>query len=211
MKNNYLIFCFILCGGWVFGQTTADIFSTAKTPITYIGLDFSRVQLVGPDGFTDPVAIQAEYFNKWNNLVLDEFDKYDLKKTFVKQTIDFDLGVVEVLNREVDAANLVINKSAKKLDQSDIANAVSRYNFKGITNAIAVAFIVESFDKVSELATFHVVFVNTQNNQIIFNEKVTGEPRGFGLRNYWAGALYHALQKIQRTEWRIWRKAAESK
>lgn len=191
-------------------QSIADIFSTSKVPITYIGLDFSKVKLVGSEGFSDPIAIQAEYFDKWNNLILEEGEKFDLKAIFVKQTVDFDLTPIQALNGEIDAANLVIDKSATALTPEQLQEAAGRYDFKDFANKIAIVFIVESFDKVAELGTFHLTFVNTTNNQIIWTQKVTGKPKGFGLRNYWAGAFYDALQNVQ-SKWKLWKKSAESK
>jgi len=192
----------------LWAQSPSDIFGSSKTPITYVGLDFSRVQLVGSSGFNDPVAIKQEYFDKWNDLVLTEFDKYDLRRAFVKEQVDFDTDIVRILNEEVDAANLVINKSATPLTRTDLDMMVGRYDFRNVQNNIAAVFVVESFDKIAEKGTFHLVFVNTKTNQIIFTDKVVGEPRGFGFRNYWAGALYDAIEQIRKKKWSQWKKAA---
>lgn len=190
-------------------QTASDIFLTSKTPITYIGLDFSRVQLVGASGFTDPIAIKTEYFGKWNQLVLDEFEKYDIKKAFTKETVNFDLTPVETVNENVDAAKIVTDKSATPLTKNDLEVIAGSYDFKGFKDKVALAFVVESLDKVTELATYHVLFVNTENNQIIFTDKVTGEPRGFGLRNYWAGAFYDALENVRTKKMKMWKKSVQ--
>lgn len=187
-------------------QSAADIFSTSKTVMTYIGLDFSRVQLVGPSGFNDPQAIKEEYFDKWNNLVLEESDKYDLKRAFLKERMDFNLNPVQERNDQVDFANLVINQTAPTLNAAQLQDMVNQYDLNGISNPISLVFIVESLDKVAELGTFHVVFLNTQTKQIIFTDKVTGEPSGFGFRNYWAGAFYDALKAIKSKKWNQWKK-----
>lgn len=207
------LFAFVLCA-WATlnglqAQSLADIFNTSKTPITYIGLDFSRVQLIGSDGFNDPIAIKEQYFDKWNNLVLDEFDKYDLRKAFTKERVDFDISIVQPLNQEVDAAGLVKNSSAKPLTPDDLSFMAGRYDLSGIENRIAVVFVVESLDKVQQKGTFHLVFINTQTNGILFTDKVSGAPRGFGFRNYWAGAFYDVLEQIRKTKWAVWKKQAK--
>ena len=54
-------------------------------------------------------------------------------------------------------------------------------------------FIVESFDKVSELATIHVTFFDIPSRNILLVEKMSGKPGGFGLRNYWAAAIREVI------------------
>ena len=46
--------------------TTADVFKVDE--ITFYGLDFSNIKLVGSDGFTDPWDIKNRLFNSWNML-----------------------------------------------------------------------------------------------------------------------------------------------
>jgi hypothetical protein len=53
---------------------------------------------------------------------------------------------------------------------------------------------------------FFVTFINMNTKEVLFTERMTGEPGGFGLRNYWAGSVYNILKRIKSTEYRSWQK-----
>jgi hypothetical protein len=64
---------------------------------------------------------------------------------------------------------------------------------------------VESFDKTGEQASMYVTFINLSSKKVLMTERLTAEPTGFGLRNYWAGAVYSMYKQISKKELRNWR------
>jgi hypothetical protein len=51
-----------------------------------------------------------------------------------------------------------------------------------------------------------VTFIDMKTRQILFTERMVAEPGGFGLRNYWAGAIKGVLEKMRKKEYEMWRK-----
>ncbi len=49
------------------------------------------------------------------------------------------------------------------------------------------------------------------SKQVYFSERMIGKPLGFGLRNYWANAIYDILKLIRKREFEMWRKKYYSK
>ena len=41
------------------------------------------------------------------------------------------------------------------------------------------------------------------SKQVYFSERMLGKPSGFGLRNYWANAIYDILKLIRKRESRV--------
>jgi len=210
MKVKFLVLILLLTSNLMFAQSTADIFNSSTAEITWCGLDFSKVKLVGQVGFTDPIQIKNQYFTAWNGLILSEPSKYDLKKTFLKNKFNHNITVVEQGNNAVNVTEMVINESALKLERKDLEAIVKSYNVE-VRDQIGLVFIIESFDKLAEKATVHVTFFNTKTKEIIFTDVVVGSPKGFGFRNYWAGAICDVLDIIRSKKFKSWQKLNKTK
>jgi hypothetical protein len=65
---------------------------------------------------------------------------------------------------------------------------------------------VESLNKLIEEGSFWVTFVNMGTKEVLLTERVVSPPSGFGMRNFWAGAINGALVKIKKKEFENWRK-----
>ena len=66
--------------------------------------------------------------------------------------------------------------------------------------------VVESFDKLNLQGSMYFTFFDLSTREIILSEKMDGKPGGFGLRNFWAGAIYSNLKSIQKKEFEMWRR-----
>ena len=66
-------------------------------------------------------------------------------------------------------------------------------------------FIAESLNKIDTEAYFHVVIINIDSKEVLLSERLRGQPSGFGIRNYWAGAIYEILKNIDSRYYRLWR------
>ena len=94
----------------------------------------------------------------------------------------------------------------RRISESDINNIVENYNFSNINQKIVLVFIVERLDKPKEQAVFWVTLINSRTKEIILTERMIGKPRGFGFRNYWAGAVYDIIKQIKKKKYKEWRK-----
>jgi hypothetical protein len=73
---------------------------------------------------------------------------------------------------------------------------VNQYNLEG-RDGIGVVFIAESLNKSYKEAYFHFVAINMKTGEVLFHQRLRGEPSGFGLRNYWANSVYRVINDIK--------------
>jgi hypothetical protein len=197
---------FLSQGATVQAQKASAFFNSSKVSVDFVGLDFSNVKLVGSEGFNDPAKIQSYYFGAWNGLLIAEIDKYDIKGAFYKNDIDYHLNVTEQLNAQVEYIDLVTNATPDPFTEQELQKMVRQYDTKGLNGEYAVSFIVHSLNKLHERAYLYVVVFNPNNKKVLFSQRMVGAARGFGFRNYWAGAVYDILKQIKKREFRSWRK-----
>lgn len=187
-------------------QKVSDFFNSSKVSVDFVGLDFSNAKLVGPEGFTDPAKIQNYYFPAWNGLLLSEISKYDVKGAIYKDDVNYHLGVVEQINQDVEYLDLVVNTTPAAFTEKELQKMVKGYDNTGLNGDYGVSFIVHSLNKLQERAYVYVVVFNPKNKNVLFSKRVSGAARGFGFRNYWAGAMYDIIKQIKTKEFRAWRK-----
>jgi len=183
--------------------TTADVFKSGN--ITFYGLDFSNIRLIGSDGFSNPYVIKTQLFDSWNNLFLSEPDKYDVAGTFYKSGVKTSLDLVSERNMLPDPLELVIDQDYTFGE--DKVRAIIREYDTGVDEGIGLVFIMESFDKRAERGYFWVTFFDQSNNEVLFTKNVSGKAGGFGLRNYWAKSYYNAMKDIGKKLWKEWSKS----
>lgn len=206
MKNMLFLLVCMFNISLVQAQNFEEIFTSSKIPIDFVGLDFSHVTLVGSEGFSDPAKIQSYYFGTWNGLLLSEMDKYDIRKAFMKRTVDYDLEVVESVNSEVEYIDLVTNKTPKSFSEEEIQAIINQYDTKGLQNDFGLSFVVHSLNKFQERAYIYIVIFDTKSKKVLFSDKMSGEAGGFGFRNYWARSVYNILDDIQNFQFRRWKR-----
>jgi len=194
MKKFFVLFAFAFLFNSAFSQDMSD-FLKSKEMVWY-GIDFSKAKMVGPD-FNDPNAIVDHYFVTWNNFFLSEPDKYNPEKYFIKDSVTMSLQEVANRNKVVDPDKLVIPAGQKAvLENADIEQIVNEFDF-GTNTGYGALMVVEKFSKIEERAYIHVVIINLSNKTILKSELIKGKARGFGFRNYWAGAIHDVLKKCQ--------------
>ncbi len=210
MKKILFSLAFFSAGLSLGAQNTAkDVFT--KDDIVWFGLDFSKSKMIGqfdqgagavPASGSD---IKAKYVPGWNGVVLNEPEKYDLKKTFRKTSIFNDLSVVEKSNSKIDPDNLLTYNDYKFSNpDSTIDGIVSSYSKGEKTNGIGLVFIVEYFNKVKQEASVYVTFFDIATKKVLFKEHLFGKPGGIGIRNYWARTIYNMLNQIDHSIYKTW-------
>jgi hypothetical protein len=193
----FLVFSFVSKGQY----TPADVFKVDN--ITWYGLDFSNIKLIGSEGFTDPYAIKNQFFYSWNNLIITETDKYDLAGFFHKSSVENDLSIVQERNMLPDPDELVINTDYS-LGEDEVKKIISEYDITG-KEGIGLVFIMESFNKTKELGYMWVTFFDLETKEVLLSNKMSGKPGGFGIRNYWAKSYYNVMKSIEKKKWKAWK------
>lgn len=187
-------------------QSMNDIFDK-NTTVTWLGLDLSKAKLIGDREKYGSSSDVKYLMEAWNNLIVNEPEKYDVAGAIHKTKVENAIDATKNKNTEVDPAELFSDKSADHmhLKPSDVEEIVSGYDF-GTLSGIGLMFVVESFNKINEQGSAYVTFINLDSREVMFTERLTAPPRGFGMRNYWAGSVYEMLNKMKKKEFEMWRK-----
>lgn len=214
MKKNQLITCllslFVLIGH---SQTKEDLFKPSNIKVSWLGIDFSHVKLIGEfsqfadAGNKSSFQIRDQYFPGWNNLILSEPDKYDIKGMLRKSDVYYDIDMIMSLNSTTAIENLESNNNPN-YGRDDINDFVTAYNIKNI-EGIGVLFIAESLNKNTGQGLFHFVAINLKTKEVLIHERLIGEPGGFGLRNYWGRSIYNIMKEIKTYHYNKWKNKSD--
>lgn len=213
MKRNTLFNIFILSGLFtlqlkaqsVKDATVKDAFDpTVK--ITWLGLDFSGAKYAGDYEHLGTDLNLKSLMASLNDLMSIERGKFNIEEAFNKQEVDYKLEVTQKHNADLKTDGTYSNTPGMQLHlkQEDIDKIVAGYDFSGL-NGIGLMFNVETINKLTQQATIFVTFINMNNKKVLFTERMSAEPQGFGIRNYWAGAVYAILKRIDSKELKKWR------
>jgi hypothetical protein len=190
----------------VFGQDKADVFNPS-TEITWLGLDFSGAKFIGDRERLGSESDIRHLIDAINELMITEADKYNVAAAIQRKTVDNEIDVTNEHNAELDVLAMISadGKDHIHLNRSQVEEIISSYDFKG-KSGIGLIFNVESFNKLLEEGSYWITFVNMASKEVLFTERVTAPPSGFGMRNFWAGSVNGVLAKIKKKEFENWRK-----
>ncbi len=85
-------------------------------------------------------------------------------------------------------------KDHDHLSAESVQQILYSYDF-GDHSGIGLMIVVESFDKLSVQGSMYFTFFDLTTREILISEKMAAKPGGFGLRNFWAVAIYANLKK----------------
>ena len=186
-------------------QNVAKLFTDANAQVTWLGVDFTQAKVLGEAG-TASGETMKEHFDRINNLIINEAEKYDLKKALQKKEVLYDLDPVTAANAGIDADGLTSNSSADKngLNADKIAALAKGYNSKTKTG-YGLIFFVETLDKPNTKGIMWVTFIDMASKKVLLTEKMEGKSGGFGFRNYWAKSVYLVIEQIEKKKFKEWK------
>jgi len=176
--------------------------TTGRTPaagsdqIIWFGLDYSYVKFIGyPEHFSDLSEIRDHYFGSWNQLVLSESEKYDIRGAFLagQVTYSIDQAVERSEQREMRD---IVQASSYELTREELAEAIKSY-ITPSAEGTGVLFIMETLNKLEEKSTMWVAVFDVSNGDMYHLKRYTGKPGGFGFRNYWARSYYNVINELK--------------
>lgn len=205
-KRFLFLFVLLISFGAVSAQTKSDVFNK-DIEVTWLGLDFSNAKFLGDREKFGSESDVKHLMTAWNELIINEAEKYNVAKAVDRSKVTNATEVTTARNGEVDVQAMFTDnqKDYLHIQPSDVEGIVSSFDFKGKTG-IGLVFIVESFSKPNEEGSIYVTFVNMGSKELLFSERLTAEPKGFGMRNFWAGCVYGVLTKMQKKEFGNWKK-----
>lgn len=206
MKQLKLITLFLAFSAVVHAQSVRDVFSNSS--MIWYGIDVSKAKFIGPiEAWGSPVKLKDTYFAAWNSVVVNESDKYNLRKFFRKDQITIDLKKVKELNDKVSTDSLIVNYTeVPPISESAIVNHVAKY-IDPSKKGVGLVFVVEYFSKLKESGLMHVVFFDPATGNVHMIKTMEGKAGGIGLRNYWAKSIFNVMDQCDRS-WNKWKKEA---
>jgi hypothetical protein len=190
-------------------QDATDLFRP-DVPLTWLGIDFSHCQFTGnfaefaEAGRKSSWQLRDVYFPKWNLIVLEEPEKYDIRGMFRKEAVQFEIGMITSLNAKTPLDSMETFNAVQYSDEQ-VTQFVSRYDLAG-KQGIGLVLIAESFNKFSNEALYHLVAIDMGTGKIVLHKKMRGEPKGIGLRNYWANSFARVIQYVRDYYYWEWKK-----
>jgi len=206
MKKQIIIILLLSFSIANFAQTAGDLFKTGDAKIIWLGVVFSHVKLIGITdiGEVSTSEIRDKYFRQWNYLILSEPDKYDINGMLYRWDISSDIEMVMNLNAKTNLENME-TYNAPQYTKEDIEGFVKEFDLNE-KEGIGVLFLAECLNKIKTEAYFHFVAINMNTKEVLLHERLRGVPSGFGLRNYWAGAIYRIIKDIKSTYYKNWKR-----
>jgi len=214
MRKFWLIVSSIIMVANLMAQSANEALLAGE--LTWYGIDYSRVKLIGEfnqfgdAGVKSESEIRDKYFPAWNELVLKEANKYDIKSAFRKDNVIYDLDIVNLRNSKVNPAQMVSVSDSDRnhLNENTVQAIVSEYPVSG--EGYGLVFIAESLDKPTEKGNYYVVLFDKASKKVVLNKKLAGKAAGIGIRNYWARSYYEVLEQ-SKANYKKWLKESMAK
>ena len=156
-----------------------------------MGLDFTKAKLIGSNGFNDPYAIRDRLFYAWNLILHKEKTKFNVQGQLGVSNYYTMFDWNANRNKQVAIEGLVTDYNYELSENEVVLHVNSYQNVPG--SGVGVTMIVESFNKVAEIAIIWVTFFDIESKQVIYTVRMAGKPGGIGIRNYWANAIHKVV------------------
>jgi len=201
-------FFLLLIGSSVFAQTNKN--AIFGDDVVWYGIDYSKAKFTGEFSNYQGTGPKSEVLLKqtipqWNMIVIKEGNKYDVGKYFKKSHVFNDLGSVIKHNEGIDETKIVSYNDYKFENPDEtVAKIVSEYSGEK-TEGLGLVFIVESYNKLKESATYYLTFFDIATKQILYAEKISETSSGFGLKNYWASTILKVMKDVEQYKYASWK------
>lgn len=161
--------------------------------VSFYGVDFTYVKVYGA---LETAQQFLDAFVGINNLLEAEPAKYSARRTFgIPNEELFNRQVIHNVDN-ISRADLFIDDNRYVVTDADIDQVVAKIEKQGDSQYGAV-IIAGLISKTANHATFTFVVFDQDTKEIIFQQEKAGKARGFGLRNFWAGALLSAMKNVK--------------
>lgn len=163
--------------------------------IVWLGIDFSRVKLIGPAGFSDLHAILSTQIHAMNDVFIKENNKFDLVK-YLRKKPRYQAEQVYQHNMNISPEGIVlVTDPGNRMDANTVQQIVDECKFP-LQPAIGMLFAAEALDKNQVAAFVWVAFVDMSTGKVIAASKYAGRAGGLSFRNFWVNAFFDVLKQL---------------
>lgn len=201
-------FAFVLIFGintTSFSQTLKEVFNDNESPLTYLGIDFSKAKLLDLGNADD---IRNRLYGSINDLIVLEPKKFDLKGAFRKSNINHDFGAVNKNISKINTSDILSTNWSDfdRFKESDIASVVNALDLSG-KDGVGLLFVMEAMRKIDKKgdAAIWVTLVDMKTKKVLMTERIIAKATGIGFRNYWASTIREVIEEIDKKKYKEWR------
>ena len=217
MKRTHkfgLLFIFLLLfsASVCFSQTLKEFFSNSSTPLTYLGIDYTK-NLIYKNPDANPSDIRDKYYTGINDLVVkQQYDKnYNIGGAFGRKgSINIDINAVTDHNKKIDFGNLVSSRKSdfERLTEADIKTSIEALPLED-KEGIGLVFIMEGMKKITGkgYGAVWITLINMKTKEVLMTERVVHEAVGIGFRNYWVSVIRKTIMEIDWSRYSYWKKS----
>jgi hypothetical protein len=190
--NKAKFFALMLISGMVavtsFAQNRSKAFS--ESTVTWYGVDYSLAKFTLITESTQQIV--SLYLPSINDVIVQEQEKYNIRKYFNKSNLNIELDNVNEHNQKIDPAQLAITH-ASSITQDDVKKLIKSYKTTG-KSGMGLVLVAENMNKSTAIGSFYVCFFDLATKEIIDSQRYIGKASGVGFRNYWAGAVVNVMK-----------------
>lgn len=203
-----LVFCFG-ASTRSFSQTIQEFFNNTSTPLTYLGIDYTKNKLINDPG-GNASDIKNRLYNSMNEVVVNEMGKnYNIAGAFNRGGgVNTDIAAVTERNDKINVSDIMSSSEAdfNRLTESDIADCVQALSLKG-KEGIGLVFVMEGMKKEEKKSygSLWVTLIDMQTKKVLMTERMEQEPAGFGFRNFWVSVIKKSIIEIDKKKYKAWK------
>lgn len=168
-------------------QEKTGFHSLYEKEAEYMGINFSKAKFIGSDYFTSGKQLQSEYFSYWNEAVTNHYHNFNLNNA---------LDIDHIINRnsicgnsysKIDAYSLITD-DPYHLRSDQVQECIDELQYEK-KDKIGVCLVVESFDYTNELVNIWFTLVDMNNNQIVFQRRLTSFAKKGSGKEFWSNGI----------------------
>ncbi len=154
------------------------------------GVDYSVAKVYGAE---ESASDFKDAFIGINKLLVDEAKKYDFSKVVgTRVFVKVDPMIRKLSN--IRFSNLISGNPY--YDNINYSSIINRYKLAE-TKGVGVVMIAKILNKKDNEGVYQLILFDIASRKILAQKEVKGKPKGFGLRNFWAGSVYDAIKKTK--------------
>jgi hypothetical protein len=206
------LFAFILFFGsstQSFSQTIKDFFSNSSTPLTYLGIDYTKNRLINDPG-GNASDIKGRLYNSMNEVVINEMGKnYNIAGAFNRSSgVNTDISAVTERNEKINSSDIMSSNTGdfNRLTETDIAGCIKGLGLKG-KEGVGLVFIMEGMKKEEKKSygAVWVTLIDMKTKKVLMTERMEQEAAGFGFRNFWVSIIKKTIVEIDKKVYKNWK------
>lgn len=193
MKKIVLVTIALLCMGALQNVSAQKGDLKDIGSLSFYGVDFSYAKVYGAE---ETAHDFLDAFIRINDLFESEPKTYNASKAFgVRSDELFNRQVKQDVDN-IPRSELFTDDNRYAVTDAEVDQVVAKIETQGDSQYGAV-IVGGLLNKTANRGTFTFVVFDQDTKEIIFQQEATGKARGFGLRNFWAGALRGAMKKVR--------------